>query len=253
MINTKYVLAVIVFIGITGFGVSSFIKKPPAVADRATKNQKLAVTIQDVSTIATKIPETSKAVNASNPITRENTTKKSELATINGNPVFVGHAEFPPEVDSVVGLISITDNIFIGKVKQRIGFLSKGGYPTTQYSVEVLSNIKGSAVKSITLTQGGVGYSPKTGNFYIVDDDIGRIASGKINPEDVYLKTGGTYLFATGYNPKTNIYGISAAPYDRELITTDNALNGAQLLTAAENNPRVQEFLKATGVTLSSD
>jgi hypothetical protein len=119
--------------------------------------------------------------------------------------------------------------------------------------VQVFSRISGGAPKNIILFQGGVGLSNKTGNFYATDEDVGHIISNKINPEDIYLKTDGIYLFVARHDSSLNIYGISAPPYDRELITTDATLTDAQVLSAAENNPRVREFMNAAGIkTLQS-
>jgi hypothetical protein len=247
MINTKkYILIGIISAGIIGSMYITANKTYVAINNGTQKQNVTAVNSIKETNIAKTIV-TQKVVDAPTPVSI--TTKNTALATIDNAKVFVGHAEFPPEVDSAEGLLSISGNAFVGKVQQRIGFVSLGGYPTTQYFVEVVSIIKGDISKKITLSQGGVGYSPKTGNFYVDDGDIGRIASNKINPEDVYLKTGATYLFVAGYNKKEDRYGISCPPLDRELLTTDNTLSNTQLLTIAENNPRVQEFMKVAGIT----
>ncbi|MCK9351152.1 MAG: hypothetical protein WCT49_05590 [Candidatus Paceibacterota bacterium] len=242
----KYLLIATVVTGIGGLAFYAMSIKTNILADNEKQSNKVASIETATDTTTAKAIETAKVSIA--PSSSPATAMRSRLTTIDDAEIFVSHAEFPPEVDTVEGLLSISDNVFIGKIVQRVGFLSKGGYPTTQYSVNVLSQISGNAEKNITLTQGGVGLSDKTGHFYVNDEDISRIASDKINPEDIYLKTGATYLFATGYNPKTNIYGISCAPLDRELITTDNSLSSAQLLIASENNPRVKDFMRAAGV-----
>jgi hypothetical protein len=161
--------------------------------------------------------------------------------------------QFPPEVDSAAGLIKLSNSVFIGKIVRRVGNDTTHIFPATLYDVEVLKSITGNAGGKVSLTQGGVGYSDKNGKFYIREGDTPNVAPGEFSPEDVYLKTGGIYLFAAGYDPKKNTYGIGAPPMDRELITLDNALTDAQILSAAENNPRVREFMNAAGIkTLQS-
>jgi hypothetical protein len=246
--TTKYILLTVIIMSIACFGFYASVAKPPIVTDNETKNQEVVAAINPVPTIIPKTTETPKVVEI--PLSAvSNKTKKPTLTTVDGIPVSVGYAEFPPEVDSVAGLISISDNIFIGKVLKNEGDDPGHFIPSTRFDVIALGNIKGNISGKISFLQGGVGYSSKNGKFYIGEDDILRIASGKINPDDVFLKIGATYLFMAGYDVKKDIYGIGAPPHDRELLTADNTLNNAQLLTIAENNPRVQEFMKVAGIT----
>jgi hypothetical protein len=245
--TTKYIFVAIVVACVVGLGIHSAVIGQFIATDNGAGDQKIVkepniatVTNQKITTTSV----TTKVSNTSDSKTPEKDTKNAEDEV----PFSVVYSEFPPEVDTVAGLISISTNVFIGKVINRGGAGVGHARPSTRFEVEVVGNITGEMKGKVFIDQIGVGY--KNGKFIIMEDDIARATDGKINPKDVYLKTGGSYLFVA-HCSKPPICGISAPPYDRELITADNTLSNTQLLTIAENNPRVQEFLKVAGVKLS--
>lgn len=234
MMNTKYIFIVGVVAIVAGVGVYSVIqKRDVAVTPAQTQEQ----------AVADKTPDVEK----NEPIVASETTKTAELGKVadgESPQLAVMHMQYPPEVDSVGGLLKISSNVFLGRVIRRVGgdFTYSSSIPSTRFEVEVIGNIIGDASGKISLIQNGVGYSSKNGKFFVREGDVSNITPGKFNPNDVYLKTGATYLFAAGYDVKKDLYGIGAPPYDRTLITTNPGLSKAQIMTAAHANARVQQF-----------
>ncbi len=95
-------------------------------------------------------------------------------------------------------LVGFADNVFIGKVIAQTGNKANtpppeagdvpGSSPQTQFSVEVLENIKGNLSGIITVSQEG-GYEEKNG--------VNRLV---LMDGDELLEPGKTYLFATQFN-----------------------------------------------------
>jgi hypothetical protein len=248
IITKKYVFASII-ICFVSVGVYFNIQKILSVANSDK-------TVDDISAkqlIETDGPITlSKSENILNPSNQ----KKQQPTTIDRIPVVIVQTQFPPEVDSAAGLLKISSHVFLGKVLGNIGDDSGHPFPSTRFEVEIEKNIKGEAAGKIFLNQLGVGYSERNKKFYVREGDIkgeGGGAVAMIDPTDIYLKVGAVYLFSANYSTEKGTYGISVPPYDRELITTDADLTDAQVLSAAENNPRVREFMNAAGIkTLQS-
>lgn len=234
MMNSKYlIIPILVFF--IGAGVYTAVHRPPVVLNNEVQNQGVAV----IPTNTTETTATSKVLEVSATPAPKNQ-KKPIPTTVDGIQVSVSHAQFPPEVDSVAGLISISENVFVGKVVGRAQKTISKYQPATFFEVDVIEDIKGASSGRITLLQGGVGYL--NNKFFVGEGDIGNIPGDKINPDDIFLRIGGVYLFAAEYDKKEDMYGISAAPYDRTLITANPGLSKAQIMTAAHANARVQQF-----------
>jgi hypothetical protein len=226
IMNTKYILIGGVIAVIAGAGVYTVMR-----GDVATTPTEQAV--------ADKTPD----ITTNEPVVVSETIKTTELNKVadgESPQLAVMHMEFPPEVDSVGGLLKISSNVFIGKVLKKNGDGTGHQRPSTRFEVEVVENITGNITGKVFVDQIGVGLSAKNGKFYVTEGDVPNITSGKFNPNDVYLKTGATYLFASYC--EENRCGISAPPYDRTLITTNVGLTKTQIMTATHANARVQQF-----------
>jgi hypothetical protein len=83
-------------------------------------------------------------------------------------------------------LVGISHNVFVGKVIAQVGTETVRPIPHTQFSVEVLENIKGKLSGEVVVNQLG-GYETVQGKDYLV------LPEG----DDKLLIPGETYLFAT--------------------------------------------------------
>ncbi|CAA9426246.1 MAG: hypothetical protein AVDCRST_MAG80-249 [uncultured Rubrobacteraceae bacterium] len=108
-------------------------------------------------------------------------------------------------------LVGFATNVFVGEVVEEAGSegapLSGPGervLPRTQFSVEVLKNVKGEVEGAVTVSQTG-GY----------DEDEGR----EVRVEgDSLLKPGKKYLFVTSYDPEEDWYTVVAQPFGDVLV-----------------------------------
>lgn len=234
MPNTKYLILIVTFVIIVGMGIYITAHKPPATTNSQMQNREVAKSYH-VATTAEDIDQKNEQVSTV-PVPKNK--RSPQLTTTEGVPVGVDHAQFPPEVDSVAGLLKISSNIFVGKVVKKIGDAPGHAVTSTRFEVETVENITGNVTMKVFVDQIGVGYG--YGKFMVGEGDIGGIISNQINPNDIFLKTEATYLFAA--HCEGNLCGIGAPPYDRELITTNPGLSKAEIMTAAHANARVQQF-----------
>jgi hypothetical protein len=108
-------------------------------------------------------------------------------------------------------LVGFATNVFVGQVVEEIG--SEGAQlsgpdertvPRTQFSVEVLKNVKGDAEGTVTVSQAG-GYDEEEGREVRVEGDS-------------LLQPGKKYLFATSDNPEEGWYAVVAQPFGDVLV-----------------------------------
>lgn len=134
-----------------------------------------------------------------------------------GSEISDGHADFVINVTDDRELVGAVHNMFIGKVIAQTGNKpntpppeagnTPGFSPQTQFSVEVLENIKGNLNGKITVSQYG-GYVEKDGANQLV-----------LYEGDKLLEPGKTYLFATRFNEIDEWHTITAPAYGDLLIT----------------------------------
>lgn len=137
-------------------------------------------------------------------------------------------------------LMGASHNVFIGKVIKQVGDKSLGGTPETQFTVDVLLNIKGNLQGEVMVNQSG-GY--KNGILYLVSD--GDIVTSEIKDGDELLTPGSTYLFATRYNSAENWYTLISHPSGKKLISRDKVLDKIQLETLAKSDERTKKLQEA--------
>lgn len=90
-------------------------------------------------------------------------------------------------------LAGISENIFVGKVVEQKGNKRLSEVPETQYTVEVVDNLKGKLNGIITVNQQG-GYNDKKELVLIEGDNL--------------LEPNQTYLFSTRYLPSENWHTV---------------------------------------------
>ena len=108
-------------------------------------------------------------------------------------------------------LVGFATNVFVGQVGEETNSqgtpLSGPGervMPRTQFSIEVLKNVKGDAEGKVTVSQTG-GY----------DEEEGREVRVEGNS---LLEPGKKYMFVTSYNPEEEWYVVVAQPFGNVLV-----------------------------------
>lgn len=150
------------------------------------------------------------------------------------------HASWAFDISNVGLLVKNSDNVFIGRVVEQVGNEPRRRSPFTQFSVEVLANIKGDLKGKIVVDQEG-GY--KYGVLHVLRDDA-------IVPEDMaksgeyLLLPGHVYVFATLQNKEKTRHTVSA-PTRYTRISTDATLSNDVALDSAWKHSRVQAFVQA--------
>lgn len=132
-------------------------------------------------------------------------------------------------------LLSFSDNVFLGRVKKELGVKAIDSSVETQYSVEVLNNIKGSLQGTIVLdSMGGM----MNGIKYTMN-----------NNEKLEAKS--CYIFYTKYNSEYNWY--TAVPNHGEVKVQNNKETDKQVneLKAIAKNLEVQSNRKSDEVKTS--
>lgn len=148
---------------------------------------------------------------------------------------------YPVNLSDDKVLLGASHNVFVGKVIQQIGTKERGIGPETQFSVQVIDNIKGDLRDTVTVDQEG-GY--KDGVLYAMAEEGDTLKAGKQTP--YLLQAGATYLFATRYNKQEDWYTLNSFPTASKILDTGTTnLDSTQLKTLAENDSRVKELQEA--------
>ena len=118
-------------------------------------------------------------------------------------------------------LVGFASNVFVGQVIKETGSegvpLSGPGeraVPRTQFSVEVLKNVKGDAEGTVTVSQTG-GYDEEEGREVRIEGDLS-------------LQPGEKYLFATSYNSEEGWYAVVAQPFGEVLVESEARLRDVE-------------------------
>ncbi|MDO8659307.1 MAG: hypothetical protein Q7K54_01775 [Candidatus Parcubacteria bacterium] len=150
------------------------------------------------------------------------------------------HVQYVADFSDDRILMGASHNVFVGKVIKQVGDKRLGETPETQFTVEVLSNIKGDLQGTIVVNQLG-GY--KYGMLYVVDsgDTVGPISKNT----DLLLKIGTTYLFATRYNSEENWHTAIFHPNAGKVISQEGNLSTGQLQVLAGSDKKVSLLREA--------
>jgi hypothetical protein len=208
---------------------------PDVSASSAAENEKLS---------SDEVKIVNKTAPASQVSGSDESNREELIANENQVPVVLIHSEYSFNVGDPKELSKWAGNIFIAKVVRKIGEQPDARVPQTQYSANIISNIKGNAAGSIVINQAGVGYAE--GKLFANAGDMVLPTAKTVDPDEIFLKEGGVYLFVVRHDEKNLWYTISAPPYDRELITADSSLSDSAALSRARENMKVQAYVNAT-------
>jgi hypothetical protein len=137
-------------------------------------------------------------------------------------------------------LLGASHNVFVGKVLAQTGTTENAAGPRTQYSVEVLSNIKGNLDGIVTAEQEG-GFAD--GVLYSIEDAFPM------------LEPGSTYILAARYNEPANAYTIIANKNAGKLLSSDSALDKKDIKVLLDKDKKIKslEVAYANEVLLDAD
>lgn len=150
------------------------------------------------------------------------------------------HVQYAADFNDDKVLVGAAHNVFIGKVVKQIGEKKIGGVPETQFSVDVVSNIKGNLQGVVTVNQQG-GYL--NGVLYLVDG--GDVARPDNEQLDKLLQVGSTYLFATRYNESENWHTLIAHPNAKKLLSDTSELSDDQVSALIGQDGKVAALREA--------
>lgn len=137
-------------------------------------------------------------------------------------------------------LLGASHNVFVAKVLTQTGRTETVAGIRTQYSVEVISNIKGTLDGTITVEQEG---GLKDGMLYSIEDAFPM------------LEPGSTYILATRYNEPMNAYTVIANKNAGKLLSNDSSLDKKDLKALVDKDLKIKslEAIYANEVLLDAD
>ncbi len=174
---------------------------------------------------------------ASSNMSTPTTSSQAPTSPINSKTVGID-MQFASNLADDRVLLGASHNVFVGKVVGRVNTRivpldSRFNIPITQFSVEVISNIKGNLQETVTVNQVG-GYEGNS--LFVVQGGDTFAPSSSINSSNYLLQPGDTYLFATRYNNGT--YDLWPYAGALTLISGTNTLSVDQLKAVASQNNR---------------
>lgn len=140
------------------------------------------------------------------------------------------HHSYPADYSNNSILIGASQNVFIGRVVAIVGNKDFMGSPATQFSLEIIKNIKGDTSGTVVINQEG-GY--RDGVLYLAEED------GKM------LQPGSTYLLATRYDSDGDYYTLNPHPNASKLLNDDASLEAVQLQSMSEQDVKVKSLESA--------
>ena len=134
------------------------------------------------------------------------------------------HPSYPADYRDNAILLGASHNVFIGKVLAIASTKDFVGNPATQFSVEVIKNIKGNLKDTVILNQEG---GMKNGVMYHIEDST-------------LLQPGSTYILATRYEPEGDMYTLNPHPNAHKLLSSDASLSDAELKKLADTDEKTK-------------
>jgi hypothetical protein len=168
-------------------------------------------------------------------------------------PVGIAQASYNFNVADERLLVGSADNVFVGRVVEVKDNLSTSGpsedppLAQSQFAVEVLENIKGQLVGTVTINQGG-GYVEYHADRDYPEDGVHkgeRVRQLILIDKDPLLEPGQQYMFVTAYDQKAGWHEL-AASVAGDIKIKDNAQRKA-LVERFKEAKRDQVDPSATG------
>jgi hypothetical protein len=143
------------------------------------------------------------------------------------HPRILTHPILAADVSQDTILMGTAHNVFAGKVITEAGVTDSPTGPRTQYSIEVVSNIKGEVNGVLAVEQEG---GMKDGTQYVIENAFPM------------LEVGSTYLLATRYNESAHTYLIIAHQNAVKLLTSDQSASVGGLKKLVDSDRKIKEL-----------
>lgn len=154
--------------------------------------------------------------------------------------VEVIHPQYVADFSDDRILMGSSHNVFVAKVIEQTGSEPQADSPSTQFSVEIIENLKGDLAGEVTVDQLG-GY--KDGVLYLVHNDTVGLEDESRNSS--LLVPGNTYLLATRYNPEKNQFTLITHENGLKLLSEDANLEKSQLKEITDKDAKVLSLREA--------
>jgi hypothetical protein len=118
-------------------------------------------------------------------------------------------------------LVGESDNVFIGEVIKQVGEEDLTGKPNTQFTVKVLTNIKGNLEGTVTVNQ-EAGYYKENGELYLLLTEGDEL----LIPNETYLFTSNV-IEEKGWHHLTAGYGTLTIKAKEDKIKNENEFKDA--------------------------
>lgn len=134
-------------------------------------------------------------------------------------------------------LVGVAENVFVAKITDHLSDTSDRGVPETQFSGEIVANVKGNLSGRVIINQ-----FPE--DDVVIDDVV------IYEPDNTFkyknpLKPGSTYIFSTLRHPDKNWQTTITHPNAYILVNEDSSLNIEQLKELVRKNKRYIELIEA--------
>jgi len=137
------------------------------------------------------------------------------------------HPLYPADFSNNQILMGASHNVFVGKVLAQVSTNDFMGDPATQFSVQIIDNIKGVLKSTVVVNQSG-GY--KDGVLYVMDEG------------GALLQPGATYLLATRYDTEANYYTLNPHENASKLLSNDANLDKKELKALVDKDAKVKSL-----------
>jgi hypothetical protein len=154
-----------------------------------------------------------------------------------GEPVIMPmHSEYSADYSDLRYLMGYAHNVFVGKVIEKVGSANAGRQPATQFSVSIISNIKGNLSGNVIVTQDG-----RVGDGIITVSDSGILHPGG-EYGGYFLQPGSTYIFPVRGPNENGWHQLNMFPGATTLLSENVNLRNEELQIIVRQSKRVNEL-----------
>lgn len=129
-------------------------------------------------------------------------------------------------------LVGFAENVFLATIGQRVSDRDMSGTPATQFSAQVLTNLKGDLSGEIVVSQ-------------VPEDDVIEIESDGSYRHPHPLQRGATYILATSYDTQRNQHTLLPHFNAHILVSNEPSIDAEQLNRMLLSSLRYAELNEA--------
>ncbi len=152
---------------------------------------------------------------------------------------YISHVHPVTDLSDDRKLVGFSQNVFIGKVIEKLGQTEERGWPETQFRVDVLDILKGTVSGGITVNQQG-GVRTSDGSAYRREGDPNLLEPGK------------TYMFATRFLREENWHTLMPGYGNLEIQVSEDATT-TEILASQHTRQLRERFTDAVANQIPFD